>query len=140
MRNSAPGSRQPQGQDGQRLVAGPGDRAVGKKDHSSHRGLTFAAPSAQVWRRPERTHQWIASGWLQPDATSARLLSDLPRNATILQDDPADSVLNGFNRWHEVDNLYVVDGSFLPTSSGSNPSPTIAANALRVGDHLAAVH
>jgi choline dehydrogenase-like flavoprotein len=32
-----------------------------------------------------------------------------------------------------VENLYVVDGSFMPTSSGVNPSLTIAANALRVG-------
>jgi choline dehydrogenase-like flavoprotein len=47
-------------------------------------------------------------------------------------DDPATSVLDRNNRAHEVDNLYLVDGSFMPTSSGTNPSLTIAANALRV--------
>jgi choline dehydrogenase-like flavoprotein len=36
-----------------------------------------------------------------------------------------------------VDNLWVVDGSFMPRSGGVNPSLTIAANALRVGAHLA---
>jgi choline dehydrogenase-like flavoprotein len=37
---------------------------------------------------------------------------------------------------HDVDNLYVVDGSFFPSSSAVNPALTIIANALRVGDHL----
>ena len=37
---------------------------------------------------------------------------------------------------HEVDNLYVVDGSFFPSSAAVNPTLTIIANALRVGDHL----
>jgi choline dehydrogenase-like flavoprotein len=39
-------------------------------------------------------------------------------------------------RAHEVDNLYVVDGSFFPSSAALNPTLTIIANALRVGDHL----
>lgn len=50
--------------------------------------------------------------------------------------DPATSVLNVNCRAHEIDNLYVVDGSFFPSSSAVNPSLTIMANALRVGDHL----
>jgi len=45
---------------------------------------------------------------------------------------PRDSVLDRFCRAHELDNLFVVDGSFMPTSGGINPSLTIAANALRV--------
>lgn len=49
---------------------------------------------------------------------------------------PSDSVLNKFNRCHEIDNLYVVDASFFPSSGGTNPSLTIAANALRVAKHL----
>ena len=39
-------------------------------------------------------------------------------------------------RTHELDNLYVVDGSFFVSSSAVNPALTINANALRVGDHL----
>jgi choline dehydrogenase-like flavoprotein len=50
--------------------------------------------------------------------------------------DPKSSVLDPFCRAHEVDNLYVVDGSFFPSSAAVNPSLTIMANALRVGDHL----
>ena len=37
---------------------------------------------------------------------------------------------------HDVDNLYVVDGSFFPSSGAVNPALTIMANALRIGDHL----
>ncbi|HEX9633076.1 MAG TPA: GMC family oxidoreductase, partial [Gemmatimonadales bacterium] len=48
-------------------------------------------------------------------------------------DDPATSVLDRTNRAHDLDNLYVVDASFFPSSGGTNPSLTIAANALRVG-------
>jgi choline dehydrogenase-like flavoprotein len=50
--------------------------------------------------------------------------------------DPKDSVLDANNRAHGLSNLYVVDGSFFPSSSGTNPALTIAANALRVADHL----
>jgi choline dehydrogenase-like flavoprotein len=37
---------------------------------------------------------------------------------------------------HDLHNLYVVDGSFFPSSAAVNPALTIMANALRVGDHL----
>lgn len=48
--------------------------------------------------------------------------------------DPETSVLNADNRAHEVNNLYIVDASFFPSSSGTNPSLTIAANAIRVSE------
>jgi choline dehydrogenase-like flavoprotein len=49
---------------------------------------------------------------------------------------PRESVLDPSNRAHKLSNLYVVDSSFFPTSGGTNPSLTIAANSLRVADHL----
>ncbi|MCV7093468.1 GMC oxidoreductase [Mycobacterium interjectum] len=54
--------------------------------------------------------------------------------------DPQTSVLDAHNRAHEVDNLYVVDTSFFPSSAGLNPSLTVAANALRVAAHLDQAH
>ncbi|ORV83862.1 glucose-methanol-choline oxidoreductase [Mycobacterium interjectum] len=54
--------------------------------------------------------------------------------------DPKTSVLNSHNRAHEVDNLYVVDTSFFPSSAGLNPSLTVAANALRVAEHVNHAH
>ena len=50
--------------------------------------------------------------------------------------DPKSSVLNVNCKAHDLDNLYVVDASFFVSSSAVNPSLTIIANALRVGDHL----
>ncbi len=59
------------------------------------------------------------------------------QNGTIrFGDDPQTSALDPYCRAHEVDNLYVVDGSFFPSSGAVNPALTIVANALRVGDHL----
>jgi choline dehydrogenase-like flavoprotein len=54
--------------------------------------------------------------------------------------DPKTSVLDPQNRAHEVDNLYVVDTSFFPSSAGLNPSLTVAANALRVAAHVDQAH
>jgi choline dehydrogenase-like flavoprotein len=52
--------------------------------------------------------------------------------------DPSRSALDEYCAFRGVENLWVVDGSFMPRSGGVNPSLTIAANALRVGSHLAA--
>jgi choline dehydrogenase-like flavoprotein len=49
-------------------------------------------------------------------------------------DDPATSVLDPLCRTHDVDNLLVVDASFLPSSGAQNPALTVAAQALRVAD------
>jgi choline dehydrogenase-like flavoprotein len=50
--------------------------------------------------------------------------------------DPTQSVLDINCRAHDLDNLYVVDGSFFPSCGAVNPSLTIIANAIRVSDHL----
>lgn len=71
--------------------------------------------------------------WLQPD-----VMVDLghPSGTCRFGDDPATSVLDRNCRVHDLDNLYVVDGSFMPSSGGANPSLTIAANALRVAEAI----
>ncbi len=51
-------------------------------------------------------------------------------------DDPQTSVLNEYCQSHQVSNLFVVDGSFMPTSGGAPPTLTILANSLRVADHI----
>ena len=50
--------------------------------------------------------------------------------------DPATSVLDPFCRTHDVENLYVVDSSFFPSSAAMNPALTIAAQALRVAEKI----
>jgi choline dehydrogenase-like flavoprotein len=50
--------------------------------------------------------------------------------------DPRGSALDVDCKAHDLDNLYVVDASFFPSSAAVNPALTIIANALRVGEHL----
>jgi len=50
--------------------------------------------------------------------------------------DPKTSVLDLNCKAHDLDNLYVVDGSFFPSVGAVNPALTIIANALRVSEHL----
>jgi choline dehydrogenase-like flavoprotein len=52
--------------------------------------------------------------------------------------DPKASVLDPYCRAHDVENLFVVDASFFPSSAAVNPALTIAAQALRVADHIVA--
>ncbi len=92
--------------------------------------------------------RWIgilkkADGGNQVVPLSLYLRKNIPIRGTAHQngtcrfgDDATTSVLNLNCRAHDVDNLYVVDGSFFPSCGAVNPSLTIAANALRVGDHL----
>jgi choline dehydrogenase-like flavoprotein len=65
-----------------------------------------------------------------------------PRNTThqcgtiVFGNNPGESVLDAFCRAHDVENLFVVDASFFPSSAAVNPALTIAAQALRVADHI----
>jgi len=50
--------------------------------------------------------------------------------------DPGSSVVDAWGRAHDIPNLFIFDGSIWPTSSGMNPTATIAALALRCSDQL----
>jgi choline dehydrogenase-like flavoprotein len=52
--------------------------------------------------------------------------------------DPRESVLDTYCRAHDIDNLFVVDASFFPSSAAVNPGLTIVAQAIRVADHIRA--
>ena len=71
------------------------------------------------------------------------VFSSGPQNTThqcgtiVFGTDPTRSVLDPFCRAHDVDNLFVVDASFFPSSAAVNPALTIVAQALRVADHIA---
>jgi choline dehydrogenase-like flavoprotein len=54
--------------------------------------------------------------------------------------DPRRSVLDPWCRSHDVDNLFVVDASFFPSSAAVNPALTIAAQALHAADHIRDSH
>ena len=50
--------------------------------------------------------------------------------------DPATSVCDAHGRFHNVDNLYCMDGGVFVTSSGYNPTLTIITLALRAAANV----
>jgi choline dehydrogenase-like flavoprotein len=56
----------------------------------------------------------------------------------VFGNDARTSVLDTWCRSHDIDNLFVVDASFFPSSAAVNPGLTIVAQALRVADHIKA--
>jgi len=50
--------------------------------------------------------------------------------------DPRESVVDGFGRTHDIPNLFICDGSILPTQGSANPGLTIQALAARTADYL----
>lgn len=81
-------------------------------------------------RRGLRGHRFMMLG-MGPDMNWGH-----PCGTLRFGDDPQTSVLRSDCRTHDLDNLWVADASFMPTSMGVNPSLTIAANALRVADTI----
>ncbi|MDQ6943706.1 MAG: GMC family oxidoreductase [Candidatus Eremiobacteraeota bacterium] len=57
--------------------------------------------------------------------------------AARMGSDPATSVVDSFGRTHDIDNVFICDGSIMPTQGSANPGLTIMALAARIGDYLA---
>jgi len=56
--------------------------------------------------------------------------------AVRMGNDPRTSVVDGYGRSHDISNLFVCDGSVLPTQGSANPGLTIQALAARTADYL----
>ena len=48
-----------------------------------------------------------------------------------------ESVVNKYGQTHDVDNLFIIDGSIFVTAGAVNPTSTIQALALYIADHIA---
>ncbi|MGD1919253.1 MAG: GMC oxidoreductase [Pleurocapsa sp.] len=93
-----------------------------------------------------KTHQDFVSMWqgyLRQIGFFMFMVTQVPLSAVRHQvgtckfgSDPKTNVLDLNCRTHDVENLYVVDGSFFPSMGAVNPTLTIIANALRVSDRL----
>jgi choline dehydrogenase-like flavoprotein len=59
-----------------------------------------------------------------------------PCGTCVMNEDPSAGVVDRDCRAHGIDNLFIVDASFMPSSAAVNPSLTIAANALRVSTEI----
>jgi choline dehydrogenase-like flavoprotein len=118
----------------------PENRIILAEDEPDGASFTYTI-SDDLRRRAERLYKEI-SRRVRPWRL-VRLSAQLDMNyghpcgTCRFGDDPARSVLNRYCRTHDIDNLYVVDASFMPRSGAVNPSLTIAANALRVGAYIA---
>lgn len=113
-------------------------------------GMTdkYGAPIARVFHRYSRHDRQVRRALYRESAKVLRKAGALIRVSKPINTfshalgscrfgaDPAKAALDPWCRFFGVPNLFVVDGSFMPSSGGVNPSLTIAANALRVGEHL----
>lgn len=102
-------------------------------------GLYMADECKRILRLAGATTEDDADAELKPflkKETTARRLFHTAGGARF-GDDPKTSVLNPYCRVHDSANLYVTDASFMPTGLAANPTLTIQANGLRVGDHIA---
>ena len=107
---------------------------VGDRIHLSYRPSNLRAHRELV----ALTKQILRSlGLWFPFATSLGAGNTTHQCGTaVFGRDPRTSVLDPFCRTHDVGNLFVVDASFFPSSAAVNPGLTIAAQALRVADHI----
>jgi choline dehydrogenase-like flavoprotein len=98
--------------------------------------------TADLRRRADTLYERFSS-CVRPWRT-ARLSPELgmnyghPCGTCRFGNDPRTNVLDRNCRSHDLENLYVVDSSFMPRSGAVNPSLTIAANAIRVAPCIAA--
>lgn len=66
-----------------------------------------------------------------------KLLTAHPLGGCTMSDDPKEGVVNEFGEVWNYPNLYVSDGSIIPTALSVNPSATISALSERIADHIA---
>lgn len=114
-----------------RVIVGPGGRTILKyreNNLEAHRRLTA--------RLKNLVRQWQSGIHFEKGGKIP--LGGVAHQCGTLRfgHDAQTSVLDVNCKAHDLDNLYVVDGSFFPSSNAVNPALTIMANALRVGDHL----
>ncbi len=111
-------------------------------DPASKNGMRFEYEYTTELRDRNRTFRKRLAAALRPNHRIMVLTKENTPNfghvcgTCRFGDDPATSVLDRNNRAHDVQNLYIVDASFFPSSGGTNPTLTIAANALRVAEAI----
>lgn len=101
---------------------GDNTRKMLRHGEEKARELLLAAGAKRVLDK-NNDKVWWRAGWHQ-------------MGTCRMGDDPATSVVNGWGRSHDVKNLFIVDGSIFVTAGAVNPTSTIQALALYVGDRI----
>ncbi|MCW1838890.1 GMC family oxidoreductase [Prosthecomicrobium hirschii] len=109
----------------------PAPRLIYRVSEDCHRMLAFNTAKAEQSLREAGAYRTEATG-LIPDLGWHLL------GTARMGDDPETSVVDRWNRVHDVPNLMIVDGSTFVTGSSVNPALTTAAVALRAADRLVA--
>jgi len=95
--------------------------------------------SPMTWRLFSGSYgmnEWIGDRTYRPTGLSEAEAAAFRDAQERMGTDPERSVVNEWCRSHDVKNLFVVDGSVFVTSGGVNPTNTIQALALHVGDTI----
>jgi len=110
-------------------IAAP--RILYRMSENSTRQMAHAVANAETVMRAAGAHTVMSTPLLR--GAGWHLMG-----TARMGDDPARSVVDANGRAHDVDNLYIVDGSTFVTGAAVNPTPTIQAIALRIADHIRA--
>jgi choline dehydrogenase-like flavoprotein len=107
----------------------PAPKLIYRMSGNSRRLLEFHLARARESLEAAGAHETVVAPLIRE--TGWHLLGTAKMGA-----DPATSVVDAWGRCHDVPNLFIFDGSIWPTSSGMNPTATIAALALRCAERL----
>ena len=111
-----------------RVMLAPGGRVITSRERP--RGTTT---HARLMRRAKRLLRAAGYDFILTQPFDISMNSHMC-GTVVAGSDPAKSVLDPLCRAHDVENLYVIDAGFFPSSAAVNPALTIAAQALRVVD------
>jgi choline dehydrogenase-like flavoprotein len=107
----------------------PAAKIVYRLSDNSRRLVAFHQARARESLAAAGAHETVVAPFIR--ATGWHLLG-----TAMMGEDRERCVTDAWGRCHDVENLYIFDGSLWPTSSGMNPTATIAALALRNTEHL----
>jgi choline dehydrogenase-like flavoprotein len=107
----------------------PAPKIVYKMSENSYRLLEFHLQRAKESLEAAGAYETVIAPLIRE--TGWHLLGTCK-----MGNDRSTSVVDAWGRTHDIPNLFVFDGSIWPTSSGMNPTATIAAMALRCAEQL----
>ncbi len=118
------------------------DNRVELADETDRHGLRVAKVTFKLHDNDRKIAKFGAAKTTEiMYAAGAQEVVEEPRYAHLvggarMGNDPRTSVADGFGRTHDIPNLFICDGSLLPTQGSANPGLTIQALAARTADYL----